>query len=130
LPVLLLVVTGICTFGLAYNNYLQLTEATSVGARQLSLSRNAALADPCASAASAVYAAAPLLKQGSLTFNIAVYTSSSASTTYTTPSCPSAPLTQAQPVTLTVNYPCSVKAFDLNSLPACNLRSQVTEVVQ
>ena len=39
LPVLLLVVTGILTFGLAFNNYLLLTEATSVGARTLAISR-------------------------------------------------------------------------------------------
>ena len=39
LPVLLLVVTGILTFGLAFNNYILLTEATSVGARTLAISR-------------------------------------------------------------------------------------------
>ena len=41
LPILLLVVTGILTFGLAFNNYLLLTEATSVGARTLAISRGA-----------------------------------------------------------------------------------------
>ena len=39
LPVLLLVITGILIFGLAFNNYLLLTEATSVGARTLAISR-------------------------------------------------------------------------------------------
>ena len=63
LPVLLLVLTGILTFGLAFNNYVILTEATSVGARALAISRGATT-DPCATASSAVIAAAPLLVFG------------------------------------------------------------------
>ncbi len=51
LPVLLLVLTGILTFGLAFNNYVLLTEATSIGARTLAISRGATT-DPCATALS------------------------------------------------------------------------------
>src|ERR1700755_2522690 len=65
LPVLLLVVTGILTFGLAWNNYVTLTEATNVGARALAISRGATT-DPCAVAANAVIAAAPLLNSSNL----------------------------------------------------------------
>src|ERR1700743_2083620 len=80
LPVLLLVLTGIFTFGLAFNNYLLLTEATSIGARTLAISRGDTT-DPCATATSAVIAAAPLLTPASLSFtfvlNGATYTGTS-----------------------------------------------------
>jgi Flp pilus assembly protein TadG len=39
LPLLLAVVLGICQFGIAFNNYLTLTDATRVGARKAAVSR-------------------------------------------------------------------------------------------
>ena len=39
LPVLLLILTGIFTFGIALNNYLMMTNAVSIGARYLAISR-------------------------------------------------------------------------------------------
>src|ERR1700719_3147362 len=71
LPVLLLVVTGILTFGLAFNNYVLLTEATSIGARTLAISRGATQ-DPAATASSAVIAAAPLLSAANLSFTFSL----------------------------------------------------------
>src|SRR5277367_5208719 len=67
LPVLLLILTGTFAFGIALNNYLMLTNATTLGAQQLAISRGQTL-DPCATASAAVIAASPLLKSGSLTF--------------------------------------------------------------
>lgn len=68
LPVLMTVVTGIFTFGIAMNNYLLLTDATNVGARQLAISRGQTT-DPCKTASTAVIAATPILKSSNLTFN-------------------------------------------------------------
>ena len=53
LPVLLLVVTAITTFGIALNNYLQLTEAVGIGGQVLSVSRGNTT-DPCNIVSSAV----------------------------------------------------------------------------
>jgi Flp pilus assembly protein TadG len=56
LPILLAVVLGIVQFGIAFNNYLTLTDATRVGARKAAVSRF--VADNGASARSATIAAA------------------------------------------------------------------------
>ena len=47
-------------FGLAFDNYISLTDATGVGARQLAISRGQTL-DPCQTVYTAVTGAAPLL---------------------------------------------------------------------
>lgn len=54
----MLVVTAIVQFGIAYNHYLQLTDAVRTGARVASLSSQAASGAP---ACAAVQAAAPSL---------------------------------------------------------------------
>ncbi len=126
LPVLLLVLTGIATFGLAMNNYLLLTEATSVGARQIAISRSQTL-DPCAVASSAVIAAAPSLKSANLTFALTLN-----GTIYQGTSCTGAApnLKQGQPATVNVTYPCTLVAYKYNFGSTCNLQAQTTEVVQ
>lgn len=45
LPVLLMLLTGIIQFGLAYNKYITLTDAAQSGAQTLALGRG--LSDPC-----------------------------------------------------------------------------------
>jgi Flp pilus assembly protein TadG len=132
LPVLLLVVTGILTFGLAFNNYLLLTEATSVGARTLAISRGETT-DPCATAATAVYAAAPLLVAADLSFTFVLN-----GTTYTGASCSSGSSTtgaagnlkQGAYASVTVTYPCNLAVYGANYAPNCSLQSQISELVQ
>jgi Flp pilus assembly protein TadG len=132
LPVLLLVLTGIPTFGLAFNNYVLLTEATSIGARTLAISRGATT-DPCATASSAVIAAAPLLTPASLSFSFVLNGSS-----YTGTSCSSgssttgaaANLVQGANAIVTVTYPCSLAVYGANYAPHCSLQAQMTELIQ
>ena len=81
LPVLLLVVTGLMTFGIAINNYILLTDGVNIGARQLAISRGNTT-DPCYTVSSAVIAAAPLLKPASMTFKFVLN-----GTAYTGTSC-------------------------------------------
>jgi Flp pilus assembly protein TadG len=132
LPILLLVVTGILTFGLAFNNYVLLTEATSIGARTLAISRGATT-DPCATASSAIIAAAPLLSSANLSYTFVLN-----GTTYTGSSCSSgssttgaaANLVQGANVVVTVTYPCSLAVYGANYAPHCSLQAQMTELVQ
>jgi Flp pilus assembly protein TadG len=132
LPVLLLVLTGILTFGLAFNNYVLLTEATSIGARALAISRGATT-DPCSTASSAVIAAAPLLAPASLSFSFVLNGSS-----YTGTSCSSgssttgaaANLVQGANAVVTVTYPCSLAVYGANYAPHCSLQAQMTELIQ
>jgi Flp pilus assembly protein TadG len=45
LPILVMLVLGICQFGLAFHNYLSITDATRVGARAAAVKRTAGACD-------------------------------------------------------------------------------------
>ena len=126
LPPLLIVLFGICSFGLAMNNYITLTEATSVSARQVAISRQQTI-DPCSTASTAFIAASPLLNSSKLTFSYS-FNGVAASGT----SCPSAAinLKQGTAAMVNVSYPCSLSAYTWKFGSACNLYAQTTEVVQ
>jgi Flp pilus assembly protein TadG len=132
LPVLLLVVTGILTFGLAFNSYVILTDATNIGGRALAISRGATT-DPCATASSAVIAAAPLLTPANLSFSFVLN-----GTTYNGTSCSSgstttgaaANLVQGSNAIVTVTYPCSLAVYAASYASNCLLQAQITELVQ
>jgi Flp pilus assembly protein TadG len=132
LPILLLVLTGIFALGLAFNNYVILTEATNVGARALAISRGSTT-DPCATASSAVIAAAPLLVPANLTFTFVLngtsYSGASCSSGSTTTGA-SANLVQGGNALVTVTYPCSLAVYGANYAPGCVLQAQITELVQ
>ncbi len=132
LPMLLLVVTGITTFGIAFNNYLTLTEATSVGARQLTVSRGQTL-DPCNTVSSAVYAAAPVLKQSNITFSITLngngYSGTSCSGTST--SGAPAEMILGTNAVVTVTYPVGLNLYGIQIVPAGSvMTARTTEVMQ
>ncbi len=133
LPLLLLVVTGITTFGLLINNYLALTDAVSTGARYLAINRGQTT-DPCALTATTVENAAPYLTPANLQFKI---TLSNSAIAYSGTTCAGTPTTGApsnlkagQPAIVTVTYPCSVTVYGATYLPTCILTAQTTEIVQ
>ena len=132
LPLLLVVLTGIFTFGFAFNNYLMLTDAVAVGGRQLAISRGQTT-DPCATAANVVYGVAPFLTKSSLGFtfvlNGATYTGATCSSSSTTTGA-AGNLVQGGTAKITVTYPCKLSVFGANYAPGCTLTSQNTEVVQ
>lgn len=131
-PMLLVLVTGICSFGLAFANYLMVTQAVGVGAQLLAISRGQTT-DPCSTTATAVYNAAPLLSAASFSFtfvlNGTTYPGTSCSSTSTTTGA-AGNLVQGQPAEVTVTYPCSLVVFEKNYAPTCSLKAQTTEVVQ
>jgi hypothetical protein len=132
LPILLLVLTGIFTFGIAMNNYNELTEAVNTGARLLAISRGQAT-DPCAVTAAAVYAAAPTLTQKGLSLSFVLN-----GNPYSGASCPSSSTTtgaagnlvEGQPAEVIVTYPCNLAIYGINLAPGCTLQAQTTELVQ
>ena len=126
--VLLPILMGIAVFGIAMNNYLQLTEATSTGARQLAVERGQG-GDPCAITAGVVASAAPLLANtGSSTTGLG-YTMTINGFSYSN-SCTGAVLTQGAPAVLTVTYPCKLVVYGRNFAPTCYLKATTTEVLQ
>jgi len=132
LPILLLIVTGIYTFGIALNNYLQLTDAVGISARLLAISRGQTT-DPCSITTAAFYKAAPYLKTASLSFtfvlNGTTYTGTSCSSSSTTTGA-AGNLVQGQPAQVTVTYPCNLAVYGKNYAPSCTLTAQTTELEQ
>ncbi len=127
LPAFLLVVTGIAAFGLTLSNFITLTDATSVGARQFAIERSEG-GDPCALSVTAITGATPNLNHTNATVGIG-YAFTVGGQTYTS-SCPSATLTQGQNVQVKTTYPCTLKVYGLNLNPTCQLVAQTTEVIQ
>ena len=133
LPMLLLLTTGIMVFGVAMNNYLQLTNAVSIGARTLAVSAQMVL-DPCATASTAITNAAPNLPPSNFTFT---YTLNG--TTYTGTSCSSSTVTtgaagnlaSGTTVTVTATYPLNLSVFGkVFSQSNAVLSATSTELVQ
>lgn len=122
MPILLALITGICSFGLAFNHELTLTNAVGAGGQYLQLIRTTTT-DPCADTFSAIGNAAPGLTAGSisLSFNLN-------GTTVTGNSCPGdqSYLTSGAPVTVSATYPCSLSIVG-SRFSVCQLSAKVTE---
>ena len=127
LPVLLMIFTGITSFGLALNNYIMLTNAVQIGARQLAIGRGQ-YTDPCSTVSTTIASASPMLKSANLTytFNIngTIYSNK------TTCTAGAALLVEGTPVQVQVQYPCSLLIYAKNVLPGCTLTAQTTELAQ
>jgi Flp pilus assembly protein TadG len=133
LPMLLLLMTGTFVFGIAMNNYMQLTNAVSVGARSLAISAEVTL-DPCATAYTAITGAAPALNPSNMTFSYSLN-----GTTYTGTTCSSSSVTSGAAgnlasgttASVTVTYPLNLSVFGkvFNASNAV-LSSTSTELVQ
>lgn len=138
-PILLLLVTGIATFGITFANYLSLADAVGIGGRQLAISR-ANTTNPCSLVASTVQAALPNgMVAGNLTFTYVLngstfgpYTGVAASTCSSSSNTTGAAgdLVEGKNAQVIVTYPCSLSVYGHNIAPTCNLTSQVTELVQ
>jgi Flp pilus assembly protein TadG len=125
MPLLLLTMTGIFAFGFALHNDLMLTNAVNTGAQLLAISRGQTT-DPCATAYTAISAAAPSLKTGlSLTF---VINGSTYTATYTC-TAGAANMVQGASAQVTATYPCTIVVFSM-SFPSCGLKAQITEFIQ
>ncbi|WP_263376520.1 TadE/TadG family type IV pilus assembly protein [Granulicella aggregans] len=132
LPVFLLVVTGMFAFGVAFTNWMVLTDATSLGGRTVSISRGNTL-DPCSTASTAVAGAAPGLNTSQITYSSVIN-----GTTYSGTSCNSSSTTtgaagnlvQGGYYILSTTYPCKLAVFGQNLVSNCTLHASVKELVQ
>jgi Flp pilus assembly protein TadG len=131
LPLLLLIVTGIMTFGIALNNYLQLTGSVNIGARLLAVSRGQTT-DPCALTVTAI-SQASLLTSASLSYSFVLngttYTGSTCSSSSTTTGA-AGNLIQGASAKVKATYPCNLSVFGVNYAPSCTMTAQTTEIVQ
>lgn len=137
LPVILTLLVAIIVLGVVFNNYLTLTNATTAGAQQLSISRGQS-SDPCATTSQTVQTAAPNLSSG-LSYSIAFGTTSGTppvityGSSFTGTSCTSAAadLVSGNTAKVTVTYPCSLLIYGINYAPSgCTLSAQTAELIQ
>jgi len=140
LPPLFILLTGTVALGIAFINYGLLSNAVSVAAQQLSISRGQLASpnyDPCALVVSYVESSAASLNPANLTFSTVIN-----GTTYSGTSCSSSSQSsgaagallgaQGKPLAVTVTYPCdlSAKLYGTNSYLNCTLTATMSEVVQ
>jgi Flp pilus assembly protein TadG len=128
LPLVLLVMSGICGFSLLLYQKLQLAEAVANCGRYLAVARGNH--DPCADAVNAVYAAAPSISPSSLTINLSQNgTALPASCPGPGTSGPSTTLVQGSTATVQVYYATSLFVYG-SSFGNMTMASQISEVVQ
>ncbi|HTW43930.1 MAG TPA: TadE family protein [Acidobacteriaceae bacterium] len=138
LPMFLLLATGMASFGIALNNYLELTNAVAIGAQQLAVNRSNTT-NPCQLAAQVVSNAAPFLSQKSIDFTYVLdgvsygpYSGVTASTCSSTSTSTGAAgdLVEQEPAEVMATYPCTLAVYGANIIPGCTMHAQVTEIVQ
>ena len=139
-PLFLIVTLGMCSFGILFNQYLELTEAVNIGGQQLSLARGN-FSDPCKVVAGNITTAAPMLSSANMAFTFNINGTSYPFAKGTAPTCTagaSSATTGGYPVSVQVQYSCagaigiSLEYANFNPLPAssCNLNAQITEISQ
>jgi len=139
-PILATVLLGIIVFGIALNNYLEVTNAATVGVQALAASRNQTT-DPCNTTYVPAKGATANLNQTNLLFTIVVTPPSGAAVALTastaSPSCPASAATLATEIVqggtaqVQVTYPCNLKVFGVNFGPTpCTLTAQTAEAIQ
>ncbi len=124
---------GVLKVGILVNQYLELTDAVGIGARQLAISAGQTT-DPCNTAATTIQRAAPFLTAANLTFTFVIN-----GTSYPGVSCSSSSTTTGAAgnmapgaaLTVTATYPCNLKIFGANLAPSgCTMTAQTTEIIQ
>jgi Flp pilus assembly protein TadG len=116
-PVLLLLIFGIVQFGILFNNYMTLTDATRAGARQAAVSRT--LPDPEGKTKDRVVRAASDLDVDALEITVEPYDPSKGSKTWA----------QGGDVTVTVKYPYSINLLGF-VVKSGQITSETTERVE
>ena len=147
ISLLMIILMGIISFGIAFNNQITLTNAVN-NAAQVLMAGSGVITDPCQSANAALAQAAANLNNSNtygsypLSFSISAYTNATTPNTvgpYNVvfsgsggPSCTgeAADLTAGQEVVVTATYGCNLQVFGFNYAPNCKLSAQAAEAVQ
>jgi Flp pilus assembly protein TadG len=125
LPLMMICLTGIFTFGIAIYNALVLTQATGTGAQYLQTIRTTAT-DPCANTFSAITTAAPNLNSSNITLTLSINNGTATTAKTCTGQLTALQGASGEPVTVSTTYPCTLVVYGLN-LGGCQLKANVTE---
>ena len=123
-PVLLTIVLGVFQFGIAMNQYLNLTNAAAQGALTLALSRGTTT--PYTSTTAAIPAAAPNLAAAQTTITVRIN-----GVACTNDATCSAALLAGQAALVRATYPCNLVVMGVNYAPnGCTLSAQSAQMIQ
>jgi Flp pilus assembly protein TadG len=130
-PLMLALLVGMSSFGIAYKNQIVLTQATGIAAQYLAQIRTSST-DPCADVFTALKNAAPGLTSSSISVTV---TMNSVTPTQTGNSCSGSQtnLVQGQPVSVYATYPCSLPIIQMynqkfvGNAGTCSLAAKVSE---
>lgn len=123
-PVLLAILLGMFSFGVAMKDYLVLTSAAGQGALTFALSRGTTT--PYATARAAILAAAPTLTPASLAVTIKVDNVVCASDA----ACSTAQVA-GKSAAVTATYPCTLSVMGINYKPGgCTLTTSTAQMIQ
>lgn len=131
LPALLIILVGIIQFGVALNNYLELTDAVRSGARNLAMSRSSATSStPYSSTITDIDNSAANLTAGSITTTIKI----NGTACSTDSACQTAIAAAAgQSATVTATYPCVSSTFTFYVkyfASGCTLTSTTADLIE
>jgi Flp pilus assembly protein TadG len=136
-PIMMMMITGLFSIGIALNNYMELTNGVDAGARAFALSRgitvssgsgSSQITDPCAYAVSTAKASGPVLSSSAATFSITWTPNGGSATKYST-TCNGITLTSGDTVQVQVTYPVSMIVYGWKP-GVLNMVGQSTELVQ
>ena len=131
LPLLLILLTGIFTFGIAYINEMTLQSAVGSAAQLVAVSRGSST-DPCAPAYGALKAAAPNFNATNLGAGLTVTVNGTASTKGETACATDLGTTygasSGKSVSVSATYPCTIGVYGRNFAPTCQLAATVSEL--
>ena len=138
LPMMMVLITGMYSLGMALSYYMILTNAVSAGARAFAISpevsitsggKSVPISDPCAYAIQMATQAAPTINSTAITYKF-TYTpaGSSTSTTYTT-TCSGLTTNVGDFVQMQASYPYSLILYGFNP-GALNIQARSAEVMQ
>lgn len=125
LPLMMICLTGMFTFGVAIYNAINLTQATGVAAQRLQQVRGTTT-DPCGDALTALEGAAPTLTPSGITLSLSINGGSATTAHSCTGQATTFNNAVGQPFTLSTTYPCTLAVYGLN-LGGCSLSAQLTE---
>jgi len=111
MPFLILLLVAIWQFGLAFRNYLSITDAARVGARKAAVSRTAS-GGPCQAARDAIQATVSSTQWSTISSRITC-----------TPATPGGVGTS---FTISINYPVSIGLPQIFGLPRINVSGSMT----
>jgi Flp pilus assembly protein TadG len=124
LPMLLLLLTGIFSFGIAFSNKLTLTQAVGIGANYLQTIRTST-SDPCSDTFAAITNAAPYLNATKINVTITINGTTPTQTGHACSGSQSL-LAPQVPVTVLASYPCNLGVYGMTFGSGCVFYAQET----